>query len=181
MESLFLTRGQALKLWSGSTDSKTLDYQRTNPREYQVVRTHTKETTWIQDPASPNRWQHPVQEGSPKQQKTKMQTKSSADRITTLLSLAHQRKRKQTNKKLNTNLTLYKANTNHWATFRRAETKRKKVYSLEAWEKETTSTISLKEIIRQRNTTQMKEHTRNTEVQINEEEIVKLPKKEYRE
>jgi len=121
-----------------------------------------------------------VQEGSPKQQKTKMQTKSSADRITTLLSLAHQRKRKQTNKKLNTNLTLYKANTNHWATFRRAETKRKKVYSLEAWEKETTSTISLKEIIRQRNTTPTKEQTRNTEVQINEEEIVKLPEKEFR-
>ena len=30
VESLFLTRGQALSLWSGSTDSKTLDYQRTN-------------------------------------------------------------------------------------------------------------------------------------------------------
>ena len=24
------------------------------PREYQIVRTHTKETTWIQNPASPN-------------------------------------------------------------------------------------------------------------------------------
>ena len=36
---------QVLSLWSGSTDSKTLDYQRTNPREYQIVRTHTKETT----------------------------------------------------------------------------------------------------------------------------------------
>ena len=36
---------QAPSLWSGSTDSKTLDYQRTNPREYQIVRTHTKETT----------------------------------------------------------------------------------------------------------------------------------------
>ena len=33
---------------------------------------------------------------------------------------------------------------------------------------------------RQRNTTQMKEQTRNTEVQINEEEIGKLPEKEYR-
>ena len=33
---------------------------------------------------------------------------------------------------------------------------------------------------RQRNTTQMKEQTRNTEVQINEEEIVKLPEKEFR-
>ena len=47
-------RDQALSLWSGSTDSKTLDYQRTNPREYQIVRTHTKKSTWIQDPASPN-------------------------------------------------------------------------------------------------------------------------------
>ena len=33
---------------------------------------------------------------------------------------------------------------------------------------------------RQRNTTQMKEQTRNTKVQINEEEIGKLPEKEYR-
>ena len=32
----------------------------------------------------------------------------------------------------------------------------------------------------QRNTTQMKEQTRNTEVQINEEEIGKLPKNESR-
>ena len=33
---------------------------------------------------------------------------------------------------------------------------------------------------RQRNTTQMKEQTRNTEVQINEEDIGKLPEKELR-
>ena len=33
---------------------------------------------------------------------------------------------------------------------------------------------------KQRNTTQMKEQTRNTEVQINEEEIVKLSEKEFR-
>ena len=33
---------------------------------------------------------------------------------------------------------------------------------------------------RQRNTTQMKEQTRSTEVQINEEEIGKLPEKESR-
>ena len=32
----------------------------------------------------------------------------------------------------------------------------------------------------QRNTTQMKEQTRNTEVQINEEEIGKLSEKEFR-
>ena len=33
---------------------------------------------------------------------------------------------------------------------------------------------------KQRNTTQMKEKTRNTEVQINEEEIGKVPEKEFR-
>ena len=33
---------------------------------------------------------------------------------------------------------------------------------------------------RQRNTTQMKKQTRNTEVQIDEEEIDKLPEKEFR-
>ena len=33
---------------------------------------------------------------------------------------------------------------------------------------------------RQRNTTQMKEQTRNTGVQINEEEIGKLPEKEFK-
>ena len=33
---------------------------------------------------------------------------------------------------------------------------------------------------RQRNTAQMKEQTRNTEVQINEEEMGKLPGKEFR-
>ena len=33
---------------------------------------------------------------------------------------------------------------------------------------------------RQRNTTQMKEQTKSTEAQINEEEIGKLPEKEFR-
>ena len=33
---------------------------------------------------------------------------------------------------------------------------------------------------RQRNTTQMKEQTRSTEVQINEEEIGKIPEKKFR-
>ena len=42
MESSLLTRDQALSLWSGSTDSRTLDYQRTNPREYQIVKTHKR-------------------------------------------------------------------------------------------------------------------------------------------
>ena len=70
---------------------------------------------------------------------------------------------------------------------RRAETKRKKEYNFEDWEKETSNKISLKKkkkpiyiMKKQRNTTQMKEQTRNTGVQINEEEIGKLPEKEFR-
>ena len=80
---------------------------------------------------------------------------------------------KQTNnkQKLSTNLTLYEAYTNHWTNLSRAETKRKKELNLEAWEKESSNTISQKkkrkkEKKRQINTTQMKGTTRNTEVQI---------------
>ena len=76
--------------------------------------------------------------------KTKIQTQLLADRIATSLSLVHQRKNKQTNKILSTNLTLYKAYTNHWTNLRRAKTKRKREFNLEAWEKETSKTISLK-------------------------------------
>ena len=68
VESSFLTRDQALSLSSGSTDSKSLGYQRTDPRECQIVRSHTKGTAGIQDPASPNHQQHPVQDTSSKQQ-----------------------------------------------------------------------------------------------------------------
>jgi len=71
--------------------------------------------------------------------KTKILTQSSADRSTTSLSLAHQRRNKQ---KLSTNLTLYKAYTNHWTYLKREETKRKKEFKLEAWEKETSNIIS---------------------------------------
>jgi len=56
-----------------------------------------------------------------------------------LLSLTHQRKNKQ---KLSTNLTLYEVYKNYWVNLRRAETKRKKEFNLEAWEKETSNTKS---------------------------------------
>ena len=55
VESSLLTRDQAVRLWSGTTDFKTLDYQRTNLMEYQILRTHTKESTGIQDLAIPIR------------------------------------------------------------------------------------------------------------------------------
>ena len=39
---------------------------------------------------------------------------------------------------------MYEANTNHWTDLRKAETKRKKEFNLEAWEKEISNTISFK-------------------------------------
>ena len=45
---------------------------------------------------------------------------------------------------LSTNLTLYEVYTNHWANFRRAEAKMRNEFKLEAWEKETSNTITLK-------------------------------------
>ena len=48
----------------------------------------------------------------------------------------------QEEKKLSTNLTLHEAYTNHCTNLRRAETKRKKEFNLEAWEKDTSNTIS---------------------------------------
>jgi len=73
--------------------------------------------------------------------KTKIQTELAADRITTLLILTVGGGKK---KKLSINLTLYEAYTNHCTKLRRAETKRKKEFNLEAWEKETSNTINLK-------------------------------------
>jgi len=50
--------------------------------------------------------------------------------------------RGKTNKqKLSINLTLYEAYTNNWTNFRRAETKGKKEFNPEAWEKESLNTI----------------------------------------
>jgi len=90
--------------------------------------------------------------------KTNIQTQSSKDRIATSLSPAHQRekkkkkKQKQANKQaknLSTNLIVYEAHTKHFTNLR-VENKRKKEFNLEAWEKETSNTISLKKIIMKR-------------------------------
>ena len=61
MESLFLTRDQALSLWSGSTDSQTLDYQRTNPAaaaKYFVMADSVRPHRW-QPTRLPRPWDSP--------------------------------------------------------------------------------------------------------------------------
>ena len=56
---------------------------------------------------------------------------------------AKKRKRKRKKEKNKQILTLHEADTNHHCTkFRRAENKKKKEFKLEAWEKETSNTIS---------------------------------------
>ena len=145
VESSFLMGDQAMSGGSpsGNTDSKTLDYQRTNAREYQIVRMLTR------NPLEYKTWHHPISNSTLcrtshlNNNQNKIETQSSADRSTTSLSLAHQRKNKQT-KTQHKSLTLYEAHTNHWTKFRRAETKRKKKFNLEAWKKEISNIISYK-------------------------------------
>ena len=149
MKSLFLTRDQALSLWSGSTDSKNLDYQRTNPMWYWIVGTHTQKKpleykTQCHTTTCCTLCRMPYLNN--KQNKNTNPIISKQDYCS--LSLAHQRKNKQ---KLSTNLTQYEAYTNHWTKLRRAEIKRKKEFNLlqgknstllKAWEKETSNTVS---------------------------------------
>ena len=126
MEFSFLTRDQALSLWSGSTDSKTLDYQRTNPREYQIELTQRK-------PHEYESWHHPTTSSTLCRMPhlNSKQTKNTNPIISRQGYHLTQRKNKQ---KLSTNLTLKETYTNHWTNLRRTETKRKKDFNLEAWE-----------------------------------------------
>ena len=113
-----LARDQAL-----STDSKTRGYCRTpNPREYELVRTPTVATTYIQDPASSNCQQHPVQEALIQTtNKIKMQTQLLADSITTSHSPAYQRKKNSP--PLIRRYTLQEVYIAHWTNLTRAEPK----------------------------------------------------------
>ena len=80
------------------------------------------------------------------------------------------------------------ANPNHCTNARRAEPKgrRKSTFFKERIQlslqpgKGDLKHSNLKKIKRQRNTAQMKEQTRNTNVQTNEEEIGKLPENEFK-
>ena len=72
------------------------------------MRTYIKETTGIQDPASPNHQYYPVQDASTKKQ-AKQKCKPSHQQTGLSPHSALPIRGKQTNKKLSTNLTLYEA------------------------------------------------------------------------
>jgi len=118
------------------------------------MRTHTKK------PLEYKTWHHPTTSSTlcrmphlnNKQNKNTNQIISRQDCHLTQLCPSEEKQ------KLSTNLTLYEAHTNHWTNLRRAETKRKKEFNLlqgknstflEAWEKETSNTITLKKKKRQ--------------------------------
>ena len=142
------TRDQALNLWSGSTDSKTLDDERTHPREYHIELTQRK-------PLEYKTWHHPTSSSTlgrtPHLTTNKAKTNPVISRQEYHYTQPYPSEENQTNKqKFSTNLTLYKAHTNHWTNLRREETKRKNEFNLlqrknstflEAWEKETSNTI----------------------------------------
>ena len=121
--------------WSGLP----LPSLRTNPREYQIVRTHRREPTWLQDPASPSNTLFRMPHLNNKQNKSTNPIISRQDYH--LTQHCPQRKNKQT-KKLRPNLTLYEAYIHNWTNLRKAETKRKKEFNLEAWVKEISNAIS---------------------------------------
>ena len=102
---------------------------------------------------------------------------SSGDRITTSLSLVHQRKHKNKNSEQISPYTKLTQTTGPTLEGRNHKEKRIQPLSLG---KGDLKYNKLKKKKRQRNTAQKKEQTRNTEVQINEEEIGKLPEKEFR-
>ena len=78
---------------------KTLDYQGTNPREYQIVRTHSHKLNHlntrprITQPLVTPSVRHLIQTTS----RTKIETQSSAYRVTPSISPAHQKEKKKKN------------------------------------------------------------------------------------
>ena len=115
---------------------------------------------------------------APTKQQIKVQIQSSTDRITTSLSLARQRKKKQ---KSSAEISPYsKLTETTRPTLEGQKPKGRKSSTLKPGKRRPQTQYIKKKMKKQRNTTQMKEQTRNTEVQINEEEIGELPEKEFR-
>ena len=87
---VFLANDPAPSIWSGSTDSKTLYNRRTpNLREYQLLRTHSCKLNHLN--TRPRITQPPIRTTQPSvghliqtANRTKIETQSSADRITLL-------------------------------------------------------------------------------------------------
>ena len=120
--------GSRLSLWSGSTDSKTLgstkwwELTQRKPLEYKTQHHPTTSSTLWRTPHPNNKQKN---------------TNPVISRQDYHLTQPCPSEEKQTNKqkKLGTNLTLYKAYTNHCTNHSRAETKRRKNSTLKPEER----------------------------------------------
>jgi len=96
-------------------------------------------------PASPNHQQHTLQDASSKQQtKKKSKLNNQQTGLPPHSALPIRGKTNKQTKKLSINLMYRKLTQTTEPTLEGAETKRKKEFNLEAWEKETSNTFSLK-------------------------------------
>ena len=137
MESSFLTRDQALSLWSGSTDSKTLDYYRTNPREYQIWELTQRKPLEYKTRHYPTTSSTLRRASHLNNKQNKNTNKIISRQDYHLTQACPSEENKQTNKQISPYTDAY---TNHWTNLKRPETKKKKEFSLEAWKEETSNT-----------------------------------------
>jgi len=151
--------------------------------EYQLVRTPTKATTCIQDPASHNCQPQPMQDALSKQQTTKkIQPNHQQTGLPSFTALPIRGKKKthllppESKHKSHPIWSLHKP-LNQPYEGRKQKKERILPWSLGKGDVKYSKFLKTK---RQRNTAQMKEQPRNTQVQIHEEEIDKLPEKEFR-
>ena len=135
------------------------------------MRISRKETTWIQDPASPNHQEHPVQDASSKQQTNKQKYKHIHHQTGVQPHSALQSEGKQTNKNHSTNLTLYEAYTTTAPILGGQKPKGRRIQPWNLGKRDLKHNKFLKNNEKAEKTTQIKKQTRKKEVQINEKEI----------
>ena len=128
--------------WSGNTDSKTLEFQRTNPREYQIVRTHTKK------PFEYKTWHYPTTSSTlcrtcQLNNKQNKNTNPIISRQDYHLTQSCPSEEKQTNKNSAQISPYMKLTQTTGPTLGGQKPKgRKNSTLLEAWEKETSNTMT---------------------------------------
>ena len=132
----------------------------------------------MQDPASPNHQQHPVQDASSKQQtKQKYKPNQQQPGLPPHSALPI---RGKTNKQTKTQHKSHPIQRLHKPLDQTQEgrnQREERIQPLSLGKGDIKHNKLKKNNEKAKNTTQMKEQTRNTEVQINEEEIGKLPEK----
>ena len=142
----------------------------------------TKETTRIKDPASPNHQEHPVHDASSKQQAKQKYKPSHQQTGLTPPSALSIRGKANKPKNNSAQISLYKLTqtTGPSLGWKKPKGRKNSILKLGKRRPQTQWAKKRKKEEKAEKYYTMKEKTRNTEVQINAEEIGKLPEKEFR-